>query len=366
MSNVQVSVFTDLLEKALGGVETLFISKGKTSGSVLHASTNGSVAVVRVPLLEIEHLKEHSVEIDIKAFTGAVKGRDVSLSFTGHNIAIKSGKTYQASIAAAENSSVPGIMPQEENTTKIRLKDEHKQFVTKGLTLTKIEKTYSGITDTLVYIEATEKSIIMSTFEARQIAYIVVKNAIAFPVCSIVLPTGIMQKIQVLQGEVTLEVSESTCLFKSKSADLQIPLPIDTVNAIKRELVMEIIKTSRAKAKEADTNLSMKTSDVTSFLDNAQAITQVGSEVVIRKGKGNIVTLSVTTPKGKVEERFEGSVKRPFALDFTFIRAALVRSKAEVEIKLDDSFAIVATPEVTYIAALSEMAESSSADKDAS
>ena len=355
MSNVQVSVFTDLLEKALGGVETLFITKGKT-GSTLRATANGSVAVVRVPLLEIEGLKENSIELDLKAFTGAAKGRDVSLAFTGHNISLSGGKNYRATVAAAEAGSVPGIMPQEENATKVRLTDEQKQFISRGLTLTKLEKTYSGITDTLVYIEATEKTITFASFEARQVAYIVAKNSLAFPTCSIVLPTGIMQKINVLQGEVVIEISESTSLFKSKLTDLQIPLPIDTVNAIKRELVMDIIKSSRKKAVETETNLSMKTSDVNSFLENAQAITQPGSEVIIKEASKGSVVLSVTTPKGKITERFEGSVSRPFALDFTFVRAALLRSKDTVDIKLDESFAIVASKEVTYIAALSEMA----------
>lgn len=354
--NVQVSVFTDLLEKALGGVESLFITRGKVQGSVLRATNAGSVAVVRVPTLEIAGLKDTSVELDIKAFTGAAKGRDVSLSFTGHNISIVSGKNYKASIAAAEAGSTPSVMPQEENTTKVRLTDDHKQFISKGLSLTKIEKTYSGITDTLVYIEATEKSITMATFEARQVAYVVVKNAIAFPVCSIVLPTGVMQKINVLQGEVVVEVSESTVLFKSKITDLQIPLPIDTVNAIKRELVMEIIKSSKAKSADTEASLIMLTTDLTSFLENAQALTQTGSEVLIQAGLKGSVMLSVKTPKGEVVERFKGSVERPFALDFSFMKAALTRSKENVEIKLDESFAIVSSKEATYIAALSEMA----------
>lgn len=355
MSNTQVSVFTDLLEKVLGGTELLFITKGKT-GVNMQSTSNGSVAVVRVPTLEIAGLKDVPIELDLKSFTGAAKGRNVTIEFSSHNVVIKSGKSYVATIAAGESGNAPAIMPQEENTTKVRLTDEHKQFLNKALALTKIEKTYSGITDTLVYIEATEKALTIACFEARQIAYVMVKNTIAFPVCSIVLPSGVIQKVNVLQGDVVIEVSESTSLFKSKLVDLQVPLPIDTVNAIKREAVMDIIKKTKAEIKVLETSLIVQVSDLTSFVENAQAITQTGTEVIIKPGVKNGVVLSVTTPKGKVEEKFPGTVVTPFALDFAFVKAALARSKESVEVRLSESFAIVAGSEVTYIAALSEMA----------
>ena len=159
-----------------------------------------------------------------------------------------------------------------------------------------------------------------------------------------------------MQGDVIVEVSGSTTLFKSKTADVQIPLPIDTVNAIKREAVMGIIKASKTKMAQIEPALTCSASDVTSFVDNAQAITQVGAEVIIKSSGASYVMLSVTTPKGKVEEKFKGKAERPFALDFAFLKAALARSKDTVEVKLDEAFAIVSSKEVTYIAALSEMA----------
>lgn len=368
-TDVKTGPFTALLESVLGGIETLFITKTR-KGSILSAASQGSAAQVRAPTLDIAGMADNDViAVDFKGFTGACKGRSVSsLRFVPETseLVIKSGASYNASIATLASPNAPRVEEsQNDNKVDIKLSDSAKQILANALRATKIEKTYSGITDTIVYIESNVKSILIASFEPSQVAYTVTGNKQeGFPLSSLVLPTGIIAKCLLIPGEINIQVNSMTALFRSKVCDVLVPLPEDTINAITKDQVLGLIKSSAGSVKSASVGFSMGKSKILAFMDNAESIISSGADISVKPAGEGSVILSVTTAKGIVKEKFKGSVERPFSLGFSFMKAALTRAGSVregaddplVSLYLTDSFAIIKneSDKSTYLASLSE------------
>ena len=359
-SEVKVSAFTALLESVLGGVDT-FTLGAASKGCTLSSENASGAARIRALALSIGNL-EDSVSVDFKAFTGACKGRTISLISSmaaSGEIEIKSG-TYKASIASTPLEGVKNAASLEaiaECTTDIVLSDDHKQILGEALRSTKIEKTYSGIVDTLVYVESTAKGILIASFEPSQVAFIRTRNTTAFPDCSMVLPSGVIAKVLLLPGSVRVMVNSSTAMFTSKVCDVLYPLPIDSVNAISSDQVLQLIKASKG---GGHGNFSVSRNSLMNFLGNAESVIASSADVGVAAGTGSSVVVSVATAKGNIKEKFKGSVDRSFNISFPFLKAALARAGTKedslVSISIAESFVVLRneSDSSTYIAALSE------------
>ena len=382
MSDIQTSVFTSMLESALGGVETFFLSAAaKGGGTLMRASGNGSAAAVRMPTLTVSGLPDDgsAIGVDFKSFTVACKGRsvtEVTSNPTTGELIIQSGKGYRVNltaVAASENAVPQNVGAALANpTTAVTLSDDNKLTLSTALRLTKIEKTYSGITDTLVYVEATEKAVLIACFEPYQVAYVKMKNKAGFPTCAFVLPSAMVAKIVTLPGKVAIQVNGEAALFRSKSCDVLIPLPIDTINAISTEQVLGLIKATAKSSESSGNTLSISALALATFLENAGSVIATGADITLAPIGANGVGLSVVTPKGSVKEKFPGKLTAPFNLGYAFMKAIVARasrgvsananddpekaSTATVTVSITDRFAVVKDDKAnsTYIAALSE------------
>lgn len=343
---MEISVLTSLLE-SLSPVDTFWIQKAK-KGCVLVATSPGSYAAVRAPQLEIEGLKEGALCLDFKSFSLGCKNREVALSFTGHDLKIKSGK-YEAEIATTEAGQAPALVTPENCSTEILIDEEAKAFLQNAIRSTKINLTYTGITDTLVYVES-KQSLLVCTYEPNQIAYSLSKNK--FPACSFVLTSGIMSKILAMPGELNLSINEYNVTCTSKVGSVQIPIPIETVNAVKKEQVMALIKSAKA---SANSSAQITKVELSKFLDNSGSVLTgiTGADAVVT-GSEKSVLITVTTPRGSVKEKFKGSVTKPFTLSYAFLQAIATKSGDEVTITTSDRLAIVNTGSCVYLAVLSD------------
>lgn len=378
MSGIQTSVFTSLLETALGGVDTFFLSKAaKGGGTLLRAAGGGGSAAVRVPTLEVSGLPDDgsALGVDFKAFTVACKGRsitDVTSNPDTGELILKGGSAYKANltaVAASENNVPQNVgAALEAATTSVVLTDDNKTALSNALRLTKIERTYSGITDTLVYVEATDKVLLVACFEPSQVAYIRLKNKDAFPECAFVLPSATVAKITALPGKVSVQINESSALFRSKTCDVLIPLPIDTINAISPEQVLGLIKATVSGKASSGNTLTIAAASLAGFLENASSVIATGADIALAPINAKSVGLTVTTPKGVVKEKFDGKLTAPFNLGYAFMKAIVSRAgrgassesdappTATVSVSVTDLFAVVRDDKTnsTYIAALSE------------
>lgn len=367
--DVTATVFTSLLESILGGVESFTLAPGKT-GVVMQAATATGSGEVRIPTLSVRNLPEDGVVLDFKAFVGACKGRKaVSLSAKGSSSELEvSSGSYRAAIATTEvagsggkDSSASGGSGsgKTEYNTSVSLDDSCKALLSSALRSTRIEKTYSGIVDTVVHVDATDKAVTIACFEPSQVAYKKVKNKDGnFPTCSFVLPSSIISKVLLLPGTVKLSVNDAMAVMRSKSCDVTFPLPIDTINAISTDQVKQLIKTAKTSASK---EFTIGKASLQSFLLNAESVLVSSADVSVSPADGKGVILSVTTAKGTVKEKFKGSIGKKFSLNFPFFRAAAGRAGGGGEddilrIGVTDAFVMMdnSSDNSSYIAALSE------------
>jgi hypothetical protein len=335
-------------------VSTLVI-KPATKGSALVSMAPDCTVQVNAPTFVLQNL-EAPIAVDAKTLVGACKNREVQLAVNGTEISIKSGKSYNASVACSDEvPQIPdGLSKLEEATTQIVLTADNILALKAAVSSTRIEKTYTGIVDTLVAVRATAKAVTVMSYEPSQVSSTTVKNASGIPDCFFVLPSGIFAKALNLPGDVKIQINENTAVFSSKACLVRVNLPIDTVNAIDKDQVFTLVASVKSTDAEKPSLVTTKAA-LAGFLDNAESLIQVGGDVVIASS-GSSITASVTTVKGTVKEKFSGSASKPFTLGYAFMRAIVSRAKegSDIELKTTEAFAVVKSGTSTYIAALSE------------
>lgn len=350
-----------LLEQALGGSEFLFIRKTDKGVTVSVESPTGVAVCPNVPL-QIEGLGKEKINVDLKAFTTALKGREsAKLSFTGNDLVVQSGK-YTAKVTAQAEDKFPDITSTEEaSVVDVVFEGDAKNLLMRALNATKIEKTFAGLQDTLVYVKASASKIMVATFEGFQVSYITAKNKCGFPECDFVLPSAVMARIAMIPDtKVQLKATESFALIKSRTIACQVPLSIETVNAIPKEGVIGIIKESD---RDSKSSFQLDKAKLLAFLESAKGVSILGSEVTVTTGKG-VITLELTSAKGSVKEKMktEQGPKEPIRIDARFLQAMAGKCADVIEVLVIKSFAVARSEGVCYISAISTGADGASSN----
>lgn len=341
-----------LLEQVLGGSEFLYLQKSDKGVKLAVESPTGVAICPNVPM-EIEGLGKEKVNIDLKAFTTALKGREnVKLSFTGNDMVVKSGK-FVAKVTAQAEDKFPEIAPTEETVVAdITIEGDAKLLLMRALQATKIEKTFAGLQDTLVYVKASSSKVLIATFEGFQVSYITCKNKVNFPECDFVLPSAVLAKVeQVQDAKISIKATESFALIKSRSIVCQLPLSIETVNAIPKDSVLGIIKDSE---KTSSSSFQLDKAKLLAFLESAKGVAILGSEVTISGVKGGI-NLELTSAKGSVKEKMQADKvpKTPIRIDARFLQAMANKCAETIEVLVVKTFAVARSEGVCYISAIS-------------
>lgn len=336
-------------------VATLVI-RPATKGSALLSIGPDYTVQVNAPTLVLQNLTA-PIAVDAKTIVGACKNREVTLTVNGTELSVKSGKAYSANVACSDEvPQVPeGLSKLEETTTQIELSADNLLAIKSALSSTKIEKTYTGIVDTLVAVRANAKQLTVMSYEPSQVSSATVKNTTGIPECFFVLPSAVLAKALNLKGPVRVSINENTAVFNSKACLVRVNLPIDTVNAIDKDQVFSLVASVKVIDAEKPSLTTTKAA-LTGFLDNAESIISVGGDVVITPSSGTSINASVTTVKGTVKEKFAGNASKSFTLGYAFMRAIVSRAKegVDIELRTNDAFAVVKSGTSTYIAALSE------------
>lgn len=353
----QLATLIALMDSVSPAQVSTLVIKPTQKGCALLAVSPDCTIQLNASALVLEGLKD-PVAVDAKTLLGACKNRDVTLSVNGSEIVVKSGKSYSATVACS--ADVPAIAEglsklEGEESVQVTLSQDSILAIKAQLTKAKIERTFTGIVDTLVAIKATSKTLVVMNYEPAQVASVTTKNETGIEECFFVLPSSVLQKAVNIIGPMKVTIGESCAIFQSKTCLLRVNLPIDTINAIDKNAVLQLL----ASVKNTDSqkpSLTTTKSSLKNFLDNAESLIQIGGNVVIAPATGNYIQASVTTVKGAVKEKFAGSAGKGFSLGYAFMRAIVSRAKdgTDIELKTTDSFAIVKTGSSTYIASLSE------------
>ncbi len=349
MAGAVIETCVKMLTQVAGLTENIILAPSK-KGIKAFSVSDGAVAEIKIPNLEIEGLSM-AVEVATGTLLEASKGRDLNVSFSGHDLNLAKG-SYKASIAASEAAGEPEFPTLEELTTEITLGDDAKAFLTQCLQATKIEKTFSGMQDILVYVKSTSTKVTIASFEAYQVAFIQTKNKVSFPDCEFVLPLSTLAKLTAFPGEVKLEATESMARMQSKALKYVTPLSVETINAIPKDAIVGLIK-STASSNGGKVMLELEKEKLDTFLNNSKSVVTTGSEVTLT-GDAKQVLLTVSSGKGSVKEKFKGSCNGTINLDFRFLQALSAKSKDHIIIGRQDNFVLAVNNGVTYVAALSE------------
>lgn len=332
------------LELAVGGAELLTVVPGKKGVSLISAN-NGSTASVQTAITIAG--ADAPFSIDTKSFTDAIKGREATYTFNGHDLVLKAGK-FEATIATSGSPSIPEFSQSEDKGIDLHLSEDHRVFLAQALSATKIEKTFSALADLLVYVRATDKEVLISTFENHQVAYIRAKNKVGFPACDMVMPLSAAAKVSSMPGAFRLKLSDSSLDLTGKTARVQIPLSVETINAIPREAVLDLIKQT---FKEQEATTVIPKAQLVTFIENSRSVSVVGSEVSIAPAGKAGVLLTVTSPKGTVKEKFPGVCENRISMDLRFLSAMLAKSGETLSISNMGAFVLLKSAGVSYIAA---------------
>ena len=350
----KLAVLVSFMDSVMAGPVATLIIKPGAKGTVLMAVSPDCTVTLNAPTLVFENLSE-PIAVDAKTLVGACKNRDVTLAITGSEILVKSGKVYSVNVACSNDvPQVEDILAKlADATTQVELSADNMLLLRECLSRVKIEKTFTGIVDTLVAVKATAKLITVMNYEPAQVASTTMKNEGNFPECSFVLPTSVVARAMNILGNIKMTINETAAVFRGKNSAIRVNLPIDTINAINKDDVHSLVASVK---EEKATKPGMLTTKVAlaAFLSNAESLINVGGDVVISPASGSTITASVTTTKGTIKEKFAGSASKSFSLGFTFMRALVAHSKNEdIDIRATEAFAVVKSGSSTYIAALS-------------
>ena len=353
----QLAALLSLMDSVSTSAVATLVIKPLNKGAALVAVRPDCTVQITAPGLLMEGLT-NPIAVDAKTLLGACKNRDVSMSVSGTEISVRSGKSYNATVACSDDvPTIPdGLSKLDDDTQEtIELTQDNLLAIKGLLAKVKIERTFTGIVDTLVSVRATAKVLTLMNYEPSQVSSAYAKNASNVPDCFFVLPAGVLAKALNIVGPMRVTIGDSCVVFHSKQCIVRVNLPIDTINAIDKNAVLNLV-TSIKSIDTAKPNLTTTKNALRGFLDNAESLIAVSGDVVVAPATGNFVAASVTTTKGSVKEKFEGSVSKGFSLSYAFMRAIVNKTKddAPIELKITDAFAVVKTGSTTYIASLSE------------
>lgn len=353
----QLAALISLMDSVSTSAVSTLVIKPLNKGSALVAVSPDCTVQITAAGLTLEGLND-PIAVDSKTLLGACKNRDVSLSVTGTEISVKSGKSYSATVACSDDiPTIPEGLSKldDDSQEKVELTQDNMIAIKALLAQVKIERTYTGIVDTLISVKATAKALTLMNYEPAQVSSATVKNASGIPDCFFVLPAAVLTKALNIVGPMRISISESCAVFHSKQCIVRVNLPIDTINAIDKNAVLELVQS--VKATDADKpSLTTTKNALRGFLDNAESVIAVSGDVSVTPATGSFVSAAVTTAKGSVKEKFAGSASKNFSLSYAFMRAIVNKSAEDssIEIKTTDSFAVVKRGQSTYIASLSE------------
>lgn len=350
----KLAVLIGFMDSVMSGPVATLVIKPATKGTVLMAISPDCTVSLSAPTLIFENLTE-AIAVDAKTLVGSCKNREVTLAVTSTEIIVKSGKSYSANVACS--SDIPQIedivtkLP--EATTQVELSAENMQLLRECINRVKIEKTFTGIVDTLLSVKANTKTITVMNYEPAQVASTTIKNDGNFPECFFVLPSSVLSRALNILGNIKVVVNETSAVFKGKNSAIRVNLPIDTINAINKDDVHNLVNSVKDD-KATKPGMTTTKAALSGFLSNAESLINVGGDVAISPLNSSAITASVTTTKGTIKEKFSGNAPKGFTLGFTFMRAIVAHSKNEdIEIRATDAFAVVKSGSSTYIAALS-------------
>lgn len=353
----QLAALISLMDSVSTSAVSTLVIKPLNKGSALVAVSADCTVQITAPGLTLGGLKD-PIAVDSKTLLGACKNRDVDLSISGTEISVKSGKSYYATVACSDD--IPTIQEglsklDDDAQEKVELTQDNLLAIKSLMAQVKIERTYTGIVDTLISVRATDKSLTLMNYEPAQVSSSVVKNASGVPDCFFVLPANVLTKALNIIGPMRITISESCVVFHSKQCIVRVNLPIDTINAIDKNAVLSLVQSVKATDKDKP-SLTTTKSALKGFLDNAESVITVSGDVVVAPATGSFVSASVTTAKGSVKEKFAGSASKGFSLSYAFMRAIVNKSPEDtaIDIKTTDSFAVVKRGQSTYVASLSE------------
>lgn len=344
------------LTKLAGAAQEVILCTHK-KGTQMTIVGLGSVASCVVPIrIEGEDFKCSLQITALDCAFGSTGGRDAELSFKEDSLYVNT-KRSNFQIITKEAANLPTVETPKEGHVEVALDAEFWTILNNSLPYLRLEKVSASQPDCRLYVEATEKTIFIVSYDMFQLAFVSKKNTSGV-VGSFNVPYASLQSVikdLPNAAKTRLFFGEDSLILKSEvfSASYSItPLaqndpPGPDVKAKAREI-----------AKTESSMVSFSAKDLEEVLGSLRSIAQDDTKIVFT-AKGSKAKLEASSSFGSASVSLPLSVKTDsevkFALELKFLRNLVGKWKEDLNIGLVDSALVLRTPAVTYVTVTSDL-----------
>lgn len=350
-----LGIYVKQLSKLAGAASDISFEKHK-KGTKLTVVGLGSVASCVAPI-SISN-DDFKFTLQIAALEAAFgKGSTAAdVRYSNDSLVIKTPRA-NFEIITKEATSIPTVEAVRDGFTEVALNADFWNMLSNSLNYLKLEKVSSSQPDYRLYVEATEKSVFMCTYDAFQLAFLSKKNTTGVTGSFNVPFNRLLAVIKELPNAAATKLyfGDDTLIVKSGG----VAASFATSPLADNDPTGPDAKGKAKAVASMDVGfVSFQANDLEEIVSQVRAVAQDDTKVVF-SANSSTATLETTSSFGSSKSKLALATKPSeaikFALELKFLRNLLSKWKEELNIGIVDNTLILKTPAVTYVTVTSDM-----------